>query len=203
MNALDLRDGIFNLNTRRFGTVAELMIKRLVQLGKGRSLFHDLYDDLKKHRVEVKFSTVRRKSERTICEDSVLNCIQDELAANRYVSFADRGYENALFDCNIQQVKRNEFEVLYYGLFFSDRIVIFRIESPMIGPKIFYSNKQHKGNTDEGQFHINNRTIKVHLDNYLYNVLSYDELLKLLKHSEQQAADMDPALAPEGLKKKA
>ncbi len=56
-----LRDGIFNLKTRRFGSVAEVMIKRLAKLGKGRNLFHDLYDDINRHRVEVKFSTVRKR----------------------------------------------------------------------------------------------------------------------------------------------
>ena len=40
-----LKEGIFSLNTRRFGSVAELMIKRLVKLGIGMSLVHDLYDD--------------------------------------------------------------------------------------------------------------------------------------------------------------
>lgn len=186
MSPNDLRDGIFNLNTRRFGTVAELMIMRLVQLTKGRNIFHDLYDDLKSHRVEVKFSTVRRKSDRTICPESVLDCIRDELAANRSVSFLDDAYKDAYFDCNIQQVKRNQFEVLYYGLFFSDLVLIFRIESAEIGPQIFYSDKQHKGNKGEGQFHINNKTIQIHLENYLYKMIKYDELLDLLKKAEPQ-----------------
>ena len=61
MNAEELREGIFNLNTRRFGTIAEVMIQRLCKLNESSSLFHDLYDDMQKHRVEVKFSTVRKK----------------------------------------------------------------------------------------------------------------------------------------------
>ena len=52
MDAEMLREGIFNLNTRRFGTVAEVMIRRLFQLGRSKNQFHDLYDDLKNHRVE-------------------------------------------------------------------------------------------------------------------------------------------------------
>ena len=36
------------------------------------------------------------------------------------------------FDCNIQQVKRLEFDVLYYGLFFADRIAIFKMHSSEI-----------------------------------------------------------------------
>ncbi len=33
------------------------------------------------------------------------------------------------FNCNIQQVKRLEFDVLCYGLFFADRIAIFKMHS--------------------------------------------------------------------------
>jgi hypothetical protein len=174
-----LKEGIFNLNTRRFGTVAELMIKRLVNLGKSKNQFHDLYDDIENNRVEVKFSTVRKKNNRTITAESVLECIADELASTRQVNFSE--WEKYEFDCNIQQIKRNQFEVLYYGLFFSENVVIFRIKSDEIGPKIFYSDKQHYGNEGEGQFHVNDKTMKIHLDNYHYATLTYKELLFLLE----------------------
>ena len=173
-----LRDGIFALNTRRFGTVAELMIQRLVSLGRSRNLFHDLYDDIRNHRVEVKFSTVRRKNNKTITQNNVLEAITDELGSNRLVIFSE--WQNYQFDCNIQQVKRAEFDILYYGLFFYDKVVIFKIESGAIGEQIYYSDKQHKGNIGEGQFHINEKTMRIHLENYLYAELSYTELLQLL-----------------------
>ena len=32
--------------------------------------------------------------------------------------------------------------------------------------EIMYSDHQHRGNTGEGQFHINNRTIETHLKKY-------------------------------------
>lgn len=178
MNAEMLREGIFNLNTRRFGTVAEVMIRRLFKLGKSKNQFHDLYDDLQNHRVEVKFSTVRKKNNRVITEESVLKCIEDELSSNRQVKFDE--WSSTEFDCNIQQIKRDQFEVLYYGMFFNDRVVIFRILSGEIGPKINYSDKQHKGNEGEGQFHLNEKTLKVHLDNYLYQSMTYEELFDLL-----------------------
>lgn len=174
-----LRDGIFGLNTRRFGTVAEVMVKRLVNLSKGRSQFHDLYDDLQNHRVEVKFSTVRKKSPSAITESNVLQSIEDELSENRQVPFSK--WKNFEFDCNIQQIKKAEFDILYYGLFFYDQIFMFKINSKDIGSQIFYSDKQHKGNLGEGQFHINNKTLEIHLNNYLYQNLSYHDFLVLLK----------------------
>jgi len=179
MNSHNLKEGIFNLNTRRFGSVAEVMIRRLFKLGRSKNQFHDLYDDLENHRVEVKFSTVRKKNSRVITEESVLKCISDELSSIRQINFTE--WKNYEFDCNIQQVKRDQFEILYYGLFFSDVVVIFRIKSDEIGNQIYYSNKQHKGNEGEGQFHLNEKTLQIHIDNYLYKILTYEELFSLLE----------------------
>ncbi len=178
MNGKQLRDGIYALNTRRFGTVAEVMIQRLVALGKARNLFHDLYDDVREHRVEVKFSVVRKKSDTPVTANTVLKCIEEAVSEERLVPFSS--WQEYEFDCNIQQIKRVEFEILYYGLFFSDVVLIFSIESGEIGPKINYSDKQHKGNVGEGQFHINEKTLQIHLDNYLYQTLTYDQLYELL-----------------------
>jgi hypothetical protein len=183
MDGEKLRSGIFALRTRRFGSVAECMVKRLLKCSLSRSLFHDLYDDAQRHRIEVKFSIVQKKSEQTVTEQTVLRCIEDATAENRMVAFA--AWREHEFDCNIQQVKRTEFDVLYYGLFFSECIKIFRIESKYIkqnnrGGQIYYSDFQHKGNRGEGQFHINLNTFQVHLDHYHYKTLTYDELYELL-----------------------
>jgi hypothetical protein len=183
MDGERLRNGIFSLRTRRFGSVAECMVKRLLNCSQARNLFHDLYDDAQRQRIEVKFSVVQKKSEQTVTEQTVLRCIEDATAESRMVAFPD--WQQHAFDCNIQQVKRAEFDVLYYGLFFSDCIKIFRIESKNIkenhrGGRIYYSDFQHKGNEGEGQFHINPTTFQIHLDHYLYKTLTYEELYRLL-----------------------
>lgn len=173
-----LREGIFALHTRRFGSVAEVLIQRLKKLGKARNLFHDLYDDLENKRVEVKFSRALKKAEFVVNEDTVLQCIEAATSEKRLVAWSERSVVK--YDCNIQQIKRVEFDDLYYGIFFSDCIAIFHIESGDIGSQIYYSDKQHKGNVGEGQFHINQDTIGIHERDYLYRKLSYDELFKLL-----------------------
>jgi hypothetical protein len=183
MDGDKLRDGIFALRTRRFGSVAECMVRRLLNCSQARSLFHDLYDDARSHRIEVKFSVVQKKAERTVTEETVLRCIEEATAEERMVAFSQ--WHQHEFDCNIQQVKRAEFDVLYYGLFFSECIQIFRIESVEIrenrrGGRIYYSDFQHKGNVGEGQFHINPRTLQIHLDHYLYKILTYGQLCELL-----------------------
>ena len=178
MDGNTLRDGIFALRTRRLGTVSEVLVQRLLRLQKSKSLFHDLYDEAAKHRIEVKFSTVLKKHRAAITEDTVLERIAEETSSQRMVAFSE--WNTVRFDSNIQQIKREEFEILYYGLFFSDRIAIFRIEAGEIGPQIGYSDKQHKGNLGEGQFHVTDRNLPCHLDNYLYQSLTYDEFLTLL-----------------------
>jgi len=178
MDGTTLRDGIFALQTRRFGSVAEVMIFRLIKCGRAQNQFHDLYDDAAKHRIEVKFSKVQKAAETVIAESTVLKCIEEATSRKRMVPVGE--WKQNTFDCNIQQVKQAEFDVLYYGLFFADKVLIFRITSGEIGQKFAYSDKQHKGNVGEGQFHINQDTLQVHLDNYLYQQLTYDELFKLL-----------------------
>jgi hypothetical protein len=44
-----------------------------------------------------------------------------------------------------------------------------------------YSNKQHKGNEGEGQFHVNQRTLQYHIDNHHFATLSYTDIMNILK----------------------
>jgi hypothetical protein len=175
------RRGIFNLRTRRFGTAAELLIQRLLGAQKGRSVFHDLYDDEKNHRIEVKFSTVNTSSEAPITLSNLLEAIA-QAGLERAVRFENDAWRGFGFDCNIQQIKTAEFDILYYGLFFAHVILIFRISTDIIpnDRKIYFSNKQHKGNVGEGHFHIHNQTLDHHLNTYLYKKISYQDFLDLL-----------------------
>ena len=97
----------------------------------------------------------------------------------------DESMYNYDFDCNIQQVKRSEFDVLYYGLFFADHIAIFKMYSNEILSCFGYSDKQHKGNEGEGQFHLNRSSIDYHMQNHFVQWLTYEELYDLLKALEK------------------
>lgn len=178
MTPEQLRDGIFSLNTRRFGTVAEIMVKKLKSLGKAQNLFHDLFDNTTNQRIEVKFSRVGQNLEK-LTESNLLESIKKELGTDRRVNFTN--WSNHKFLCNIQQVKRTEFEVLYYGMFFDDCVKIFRITPSQIDSTIGYADKQHKGNVGEGQFHITEKNLQSHIDRFYVQTLTYKELLGLLK----------------------
>jgi len=179
MSSEELRDGIFSLRTRRFGTVAEIMVKKISQFDWGNSISHDLYDQASGKRIEVKFSTALKSNKSTITEDNVLEEIFQAINKNRM--FEQKDWNKYQFDCNIQQVKRKEFDFLFFGIFFADKVEIFKIEPQQIDSAINYSDKQHAGNEGEGQFHLNNGTYEYHKNNFFIQALSYDELLEIFE----------------------
>lgn len=177
MNINEFRDGIFALRTRRFGNVAEIMIEKIYRLENSNKLNYDRFDAVGNKKIEIKFSTVMKENEERINSSNVIEqCLKANIA-NRAMKFED--VKQYKFDCNIQQIKCNEFDILYYGLFFADTILIFKITSNDILKLDNYSNKQHRNNEGEGQFHINNDNLKMHIDKFLIKRLTYDDLYKL------------------------
>jgi len=175
----EFRDGIFALRTRRFGTVAEIMIKHLYHMSESHNLAFDKYSETKE-RVEIKFSTVMKKNDDKIRDTNVIDQCKKANLANRAMESSD--VDNGIaFDCNIQQVKPNEFEVLYYGLFFADCVEIYKMTKDQVLNCPGYSNKQHRGNEGEGQFHMNQDSIGIHRKNYLQKKVSYEELYELFE----------------------
>lgn len=177
------RDGIFALRTRRFGTVAELMIEALYNFTRSQNQFHDRYDEVGDRRIEIKFSTVMKANEATINRNNMIDQCKKANLGNRALLSTEMYLYN--FDCNIQQIKRAEFDVLYYGLFFSDQIAIFKISSDGIFTCPGYSDFQHKGNAGEGQFHLNPKSIGYHFENHFVQWLSYEELYNLFQEYAQ------------------
>lgn len=173
-----IRDGIFALNTRRFGTVAEILVKILANADWGEDLSHDLTEKQSGRRIEVKFSRALKANNETIRQETILQNIINADDSSRM--FKSTEWNENKFDCNIQQIKKKQFDILYYGVFFSDKVVIFKIAPSQIGNKIKYSDKQHRGNKGEGQFHLNNDTYQFHLDNYFEKELTYKEILNIL-----------------------
>ena len=175
----EFRDGIFALRTRRFGSIAELMIEALYSFTKSHNQFHDRYDEIGKKRIEIKFSTVMKSNEAVIDRNNIIDQCKKANLGNRALNSEDM--LNYDFDCNIQQVKRLEFDVLYSGLFFADRIAIFKMNSNEILSCFGYSDKQHKGNEGEGQFHLNQSSINYHMKHHFLQWLTYEELYVLFK----------------------
>lgn len=174
---LEFRDGIFALRTRRFGTIAEIMIKKIYNLEDSSSLAFDKINQGTNERIEVKFSTVMKENDARINENNIISqCVKANLANRAMKSTETNIYK---FDCNIQQIKCVEFDILYYGLFFSDKIEIFKMTKAQVLSCQGYSNKQHRGNEGEGQFHLNQDNLNYHRENYLQKSITYEELYEL------------------------
>lgn len=175
-----IRDGIFALHTRRFGKVPEIMIKKLLSYENARNQFHDLYDAKRKLRVEVKFSRALKALDEPITEDNIIESLLS-ISSNEAHMFNSNEWQKYKFDCNIQQVKGKEFDILYYGIFFADAIMIFKLTPPDLKKLKYASDKQHKGNVGEGQFHLNEKTYEFHLQNFFERKITYEELVELLQ----------------------
>jgi hypothetical protein len=170
----DIKDAIFNLSYKRFGSVAEIITKKLLGAELSTDNTYDLV--LNGARVECKFARAQKEAKIKVTEENIMEAIFSDV--NREVPYDT--CEDYKWDCNFQQIKKDLFDVLYYGIFFSDCVVVYCIDSADINENINYSNKQHRGNVGEGQFHIHQRNIGLH-DKYLYNILSYEELTECLK----------------------
>jgi hypothetical protein len=174
------RDGIFSLHTRRFGKVPEIIIKHLYGFSDPHTNFYDLHDDDNDLKVEVKFGRALERPPsklQSISTDNLLEAVEFEDLKTRM--FSSYSWKETDFDTNIQQVKGEEFDVLYYGMFFSDIIKIFKLNSEDLNDAIRFSNKQHKGNVGEGQFHLNPETYQYHLDNFFDRDLTYPDVFEL------------------------
>ncbi len=175
----EFRNGIFALRTRRFGDVAEIMIKKLYNLEEAKSLAFDKRDRNSGERIEVKFSTVMKENDDKIRDNNVIDQCRKANLTNRAMRSKDVSRYH--FDCNIQQVKCKEFDILYYGLFFADIIEIYKMNSREVLECPGYSNKQHRGNEGEGQFHLNESNIDYHRQHYHEHTLTYAALYRLFQ----------------------
>lgn len=169
------KSGIFSLETN-FGELAQLMIEKLEAFKPANGKYFDLLDS-NNQKIEVKFSRAKKKL-KSLQSSNIIDLCKNAATDSRMLTEADA--TEVTFDCNIQQIKPSEFDRLYYGIFFKDKIVIFVAKSDVISDMPGYSI-QHKGGT-EYQFHIKKTNYKYHKENYFYKELTYLELFKLFKN---------------------
>lgn len=169
------KSGIFSLGTN-FGELAQLMIGRLEKFKPADGKYFDLLDS-NNRKIEVKFSRAKKKL-KSLQSSNIIDLCMNAATDSRVLAEADA--TKVSFDCNIQQIKPSEFDMLYYGIFFKDKIVVFVAKSDVV-PDILGYSIQHKGGT-EYQFHINKKNYEYHKENYFYRELTYSELFKLFEN---------------------
>ena len=168
------KSGIFSLGTN-FGELAQLMIKELEKFTPSDGKYFDLLDS-NNQKIEVKFSRAKKKL-KPLKKSNIIELCLNSASDSRVLAEADA--TKITFDCNIQQIKPSEFDVLYYGIFFKDIIVIFKAQSEVV-PNMPEYSIQHKGGT-EYQFHINKSNYADHKKKHFYKELTYSELLDLFE----------------------
>lgn len=179
------KDGIFRLNTRRFGRVAEIMISYLFNCSDSNKKQFDLYDE-SNNKIEVKFAVARSRSEPI----NRKNIIKQIFQARKQMVLSKKECAIFDYDCNIEQIKPSYFDFLYYGIFYCDIVEIYKIEAINVPSIQGWSDKQH-GDSDgkkvpEGQFHINKATIMGH-QSRLVKYVRYEELYRLFKEKQNEA----------------
>lgn len=181
-----LRQAVFKMKTRRFGALAEILVQKITGCSAPDSIFYDLYDQSSKKRLEVKFSTVLHAHKTPVRLDTLEQVLREALDEDRAVEFSD--WQRTSWGCNIQQVKPAEFDVLVYGLFFADKVLLFKRDAKDVASMEGYCEKQHKGNVGEGQFTLAPKNFARHLRQALYMTLSYEDLAELLLPTQTSKA---------------
>ena len=156
-----------------FGELAQLMIKELENFSPSNNKYFDLLDS-SNQKIEVKFSRAKKKL-KPLKKSNIIEICLNSASDSRVLAEAEA--TKITFDCNIQQIKTSEFDILYYGIFFKDKIVIFKVQSSFV-PKMSGYSIQHKDGT-EYQFHINKSNYSDHKKKYFYKELTYLELFNL------------------------
>jgi hypothetical protein len=169
------RQGIFSLRTN-FGEFAQLMLQKDMGFFKADDNSYDLKDAFG-NRIEVKFSRAYKKGI-PIMEDNVISLCTN--SSTMVYSFSEAEKKSSNYDCNIQQLKPSCFDYLYYGVFFADRIIIFKMQSSEVLSFPGFSDKQHRGNIGEGQFHIKSSNYNQH-KKYFVKAMTYEQLYNLFE----------------------
>lgn len=173
-NIEQFKNGIFGLGTN-FGELAQLMIKELENFTPANDKYFDLLDS-NNQKIEVKFSRAKKKL-KPLKKSNIIDYCLNSASDSKILTEADA--TKITFDCNIQQIKPSEFDWLFYGIFFKDKIVIFKAQSKIVPNMPGYSI-QHKGGT-EYQFHINKSNYAEHKNKHFYKELTYTQLLDLFE----------------------
>lgn len=181
---IKVRDGLFMASSR---TYAEQYVEPLVRekydllLPKG-----DDHDALGRDGVkyEIKASKVLHptgngKSAKTLIDRVLFE--SDHNITKRLVAFGE--HKTADYLANIQNVKRDHFQILIYVLLFEDCIKVFSANSIDISKGSLPSWSDKHGRYDalgkSGQFPVTKATIAWHLKKNLFDTIKYSEAAKI------------------------
>ena len=96
-----------------------------------------------------------------------------------------------MYDANVQNVKRDHFDVLIYVLLFADIVKIFWADMGEISQGKFLGWSDKHGRYDalgkSGQFAVTRSTIEWHLERHLRDTVTYYEVAEAFRHLSDQS----------------
>lgn len=173
----DFKNGITSLSNKHFGLVNESLVKALFRFQDSGHRHFDLKDG--QERIEVKFSRAKRKERYKAADplDVIFRPRQDELV------YLQEALDGETFACNLQHIKPSEFDILFYGIYFADRVLVFLLtKDDLTDPNLCFG-RQSLGNVLERQFRVDSRNLAYHMENYLLLTLSYSDTLNIFRRS--------------------
>ena len=166
---------LFSLSPRPFGDMGEEIVKMVIpSLSERKDHTHDASENGK--RVEIKCS-------RALLSRKV-NCLQDLLIEDFSVRAAslDQIISEGRVDCIFEHIKTRYFDDLYYSIFTSDMLLVFKISSTELieDKNITFCNRQTRDAEGDGQFHVKKNNIEYHIKKYLVKEVTYDKLCDII-----------------------
>ena len=184
-----IRDALFLAASRTYAEqYIEPLLRARFRLKRPEGDDHDAIDD-DGRKYEIKASKVMRRRANKTGDRSLIGRILFEVDD----SPLDRYFDSALahtedYDANIQNVKRDHFDILLYALLFRDCIKVFSAKSQDISRTSFPNWSDKHGRYDQegksGQFPISNRNYKWHEANNLIDTLPYAVVAEIFQSLE-------------------
>lgn len=179
------RDGIFRSASRTYGEqYIEPILRKYYGWDESKGGANDAVGN-EGQLIEIKASKVllsTEKKQNISLVDRIISENHNDVI-NRLVSFDDC-YE-AEYYANMQNVKRDHFDELYYVMLFEDCLKIFVSKKEDISSIPNWSDKH--GRYDEhgksGQFAIKKANISWHIENNLKTTLTWDEVYNIAKEN--------------------
>lgn len=188
-----VRNGLFLAASRTYGEqYIEPFVRAWYGFAPGRGGAVDAVDRhgrlYEVKACKVLHASVNRRGTRTLLERVMYEI--DNVTTNRMVPFAEA--KTASYDANVQNVKRDHFDVLIYVLLFEDCVKIFWADRDEIrtGDFLGWSDKhgRYDAHGKSGQFAVNRNTIQWHLDNHLKETVTYEEVAETLARVAEDGA---------------
>lgn len=166
LSSTGFRDQIFKLKPRSFHSFVKNIIPKVVD--SCQSTNH----------ISFHFFRAMIRPSKIITVADLLNAILNETPKERM--FKSQEWKTIPFECRVKCKSKKENSTLYYGIFYSDSIFIFKLNPNINNKKVKHVVSERTGIENDVRFHLNNSTYQFHLDNFLEKKLSYKELTAIL-----------------------